>query len=94
VEQLREVRFFLDWGHWWPLWESGTEKYAMEPSDYGFSEDLTSRLRLFYDHWYEHVDPVLGWDSKENERVFLRAKAELIHLIREELPTGVTLHVG
>ena len=90
----REVRFFLDWGHWWPLWESGTEKYAMEPNDYGLSDELASRLRRLYDHWFQHVDPVTGWDTEKNMEVYLRDEAEVIRLLRQELPSDVTLVVG
>lgn len=91
MTQPREIRFFFDWGHWWPLWESGTEKYAMEPDDYDLSAELTSLLRHLYDHWHQHVDPVAGWDSEENLQLFIRERDEAIHLLREELPADITL---
>lgn len=52
----RILRFFPDWGHEWPLWENGTEKYSMEPRDFGLSEGITARLRCWYDTWVEHFD--------------------------------------
>lgn len=53
--QRRLLRFFPDWGHRWPLWENGTDKYAMEPADFGLSEKLTLDLRDWYDFWEEHL---------------------------------------
>ncbi|AGW42673.1 metal ion transport protein [Leifsonia xyli subsp. cynodontis DSM 46306] len=85
MKQQREVRFLLDW------WESGTEKYAMEPSDYGLSDELTLRLRRFYDHWFQHVDPVMGWDTEENLAIYHRDKEEVLQLLRDELSIDVNL---
>ena len=93
MTQQREIRFFFDWGHWWPLWESGTDKYTMEPSDFGLSEVLTLRLRRLYDFWNEHVDPFEGWDTEENFQSFRLDKREVIDLLRAELPEGITLKV-
>lgn len=93
MTKAREVRFFLDWGHQWPLWESGTEKYAMEPSDYGLSEELTSCLRSLYDHWFQHVDPFAGWDTETNAEIYFENKADVVRRLRQELPADVKLVV-
>ncbi|QJA00287.1 hypothetical protein [Leifsonia sp. PS1209] len=89
----RTIRFFFDWGHRWPLWESGTDKYTMEPSDFGLSEELTKRLRRLYDFWSEHADPFDGWDSEENFQRFDSDRTEVIQLLRSELPDGISLSV-
>ncbi len=89
----RTIRFFFDWGHRWPLWESGTDKYTMEPSDFGLSEELTRRLRRLYDLWSEHLDPFEGWDSEENFQRFDRDRTEVIQILRSELPDGISLSV-
>lgn len=47
----RVIRVFPDHGHRWPLWENFTDKYAMEPSDYGLSESIADQLRAWYDEW-------------------------------------------
>jgi hypothetical protein len=42
---------FPDFGHEWPLWENDHDNYTMEPSDYGRSDDLSRKLRIWYDEW-------------------------------------------
>lgn len=59
VARARRVRFFYDYGHEWPLWESFTEKYTMEPSDYGLSRELTDVLKRSYELWIAHADAAL-----------------------------------
>ncbi|GAB3560696.1 hypothetical protein GCM10027344_13780 [Spelaeicoccus albus] len=62
----RTIRIFPDWGHDWPLWENFTDKYAMEPTDYGLSDDLTELMARWYAFWENHCDPHDGWDSRES----------------------------
>lgn len=61
----RVIRFFPDYGRNHPLWESGTDKYAMDPEDYGLSESLARRLAAWMAHWESNVIPEAGWKSAE-----------------------------
>ncbi|AVZ38996.1 hypothetical protein CT688_05410 [Dietzia sp. JS16-p6b] len=61
----RVIRFFPDYGREHPLWESGTDKYAMDPEDYGLSESLSRRLAGWMRHWESNVIPETGWKSAE-----------------------------
>jgi len=61
----RIIRFFPDYGRNHPLWESGTDKYAMDPEDYGLSESLSRRLAAWMRHWESNVIPETGWKSAE-----------------------------
>lgn len=61
----RVIRFFPDYGRNHPLWESGTDKYAMDPEDYGLSESLARRLAAWMTHWESNVVPETGWKSAE-----------------------------
>lgn len=79
----RTIRFFFDWGHQWPLWENGSEKYAMEPSDYGLSPDLTRRLRAVYDSWLDHWD--CGWDSPEALAAWTSDRRQAVAILRREV---------
>ena len=62
-ESSRVLRVFFDWGHVWPLWENGSEKYAMEPSDYGYSPALTEVLQQWQQAWV----PIADFDMGETE---------------------------
>ncbi|PAY23037.1 hypothetical protein CEY15_10820 [Dietzia natronolimnaea] len=61
----RVIRFFPDYGREHPLWESGTDKYAMDPEDYGLSDSLARRLAQWMRHWEANVIPETGWASAE-----------------------------
>lgn len=84
----RALRISFDWGHRWPLWESGTDKYAMEPSDYGFSPELVDTLRQWHDAWVPVADFDIGEMSErptteQYERLQLLRKAALAQILRE-----------
>jgi hypothetical protein len=83
--ELHRIRFFMDWGRDYPLWESFTDKYAMEPGDYGISAELGRRLGEWARFWDRHLDPFDGWDSAENERTWLAEGDELVRLLAMEV---------
>jgi len=89
VERCRTSRFFPDSG---PLGESGTDKCAVEPCDFGLSEELTSE-RAWFDFWEEHLEPsAVGWDSPENKAIFRFANAVCPGHI--ETPMGLAVLAG
>ncbi|MFF1572615.1 hypothetical protein ACFVWR_07710 [Leifsonia sp. NPDC058292] len=47
----RVIRFFVDHGHRWPLWESFADEYTRTPDELGLSADLKAGLRRWYDEW-------------------------------------------
>jgi hypothetical protein len=79
LERSRVLRVFFDWGHLWPLWESGTDKYAMEPSDYGFSPELVDILRQWRDAWV----PVTDFDIGETQEPPTIEQYDRLQLLRE-----------
>ena len=83
--ELHRIRFFLDWGHAHPLWESFTDKYTMEPGDYGISPQLAHRLRDWARFWNRHFDPFDGWDEPGNEETWLTTGDELVADLELEL---------
>lgn len=80
----RRIRFFPDYGHG-PLWESYTDKYAMDPADYGLSPSLSSDLQAWFEFWESHFAPFTGWDSPENRESSRNAAQVLIRRLREEV---------
>lgn len=94
----RVLRVFVDHGHRWPLWESGTDKYAMEPSDYGFSEELVELLRRWHAVW----EPVANFDigqrvaepSEQDRRELQSLEHQAIAVIRREMPSDVEVKAG
>lgn len=94
---MREIRFSLDWGVKYPLWESGTDKYAMEPSDYNLSDDLSNELRNYVQFWNDHLvenDVSFDWDSSENEMLFDREGDRLLEWLRSEVNEFATVKDG
>ncbi|PYI66468.1 hypothetical protein CVV68_14375 [Arthrobacter livingstonensis] len=87
----RVIRLFPDYGHRWPLWENSTAerptKYTMEPADFGLSQNLTSRLRTWYDAWDAEVLYEYGWGSPENEAAWKEEGASIAMQLREEVKT-------
>ena len=89
----RVLRVFFDHGHEWPLWESGTDKNTMEPSDYGFSEELIELLR----RWHRAWEPVASFDigqpvaePTEHDRKELQSlRRQAIAVIKREVPPDV-----
>lgn len=81
----RVVRFMFDYGHAWPLWENGTDKYAMEPSDYELSPDLTERLQSCYEYWEAHCDLEGQWDAPDSRDRWLADTDQTIAILRWEV---------
>lgn len=75
----RVIRVFPDHCHRWPLWESFTDQYTMEPSDYGLSVALSDGLRAWYDEWERH-----GLDWKPDNDWFEEGR-RLVELLRHEV---------
>jgi hypothetical protein len=76
---------FPDYGHWWPLWESGTDRYSMEPEDYGLSADLTDALRSWYDDWNRNCPYDGTWTTMDHGRQWHRTGEELAGRLRGEV---------
>jgi len=94
----REIRFFPDWGHRWPLWgDLLHEEMALGPADLSLSTELTADLRAWWDFWDEHLDPdplpprAPGWDTDRNRRIWLLAGEELARRLRSEFGERLTL---
>lgn len=83
--ELRSIRLFVDWGHAYPLWESGTDKYGMEPDDYGLSAELAARLLAWTDTFFDHLVPESGWDTLEREQVWHAEGETLADLLELEV---------
>lgn len=75
TEPRRQIRFFPDTGHPWPLWE--TSPNARTPEDYGLSDELTKGMRNWVEHWEAHFDPFRGWDADESA-AWSRAEGDLL----------------
>jgi hypothetical protein len=83
--ELHRIRFFLDWGHGYPLWEDGTHKYTMAASDYGISDALGRSLHDWYLYWELHFDPFDGWDSATNRQEWLTTGDSLVRRLTVEV---------
>ncbi len=85
----REIRYFPDHGRKHPLWESGTDKYAMDPCDYDLSDGLSSGLRELMRFWNAHFTdshgPSFEWDSAENEQHYWEEGDRLLEQLRSEV---------
>lgn len=81
----RTIRFLYEYGHPWPLWESGTGKYTMEPADYALSEQLTELLRRSYQLWEHHFNHDRGWDSPAEEARWRAASQQALAVLRREV---------
>jgi hypothetical protein len=88
-DPLRQIRFFPDFGRRYPLWESFTDKYAMEPSDYYLSDELSRGLRDLMSFWDTHFTDAPGsdfeWDSAENEQFYWTQGDQLLEQLRVEV---------
>lgn len=89
------LRVFFDHGHEWPLWETGTWKYAMEPVDYGFSPQLTELMRRWYERWHPIADFDIGQPvaepSVEDRETEARLRRQVVAVVEREVPDDVTV---
>jgi hypothetical protein len=83
--ELRGIRFGLDWGHDYPLWEPGSELYTLVPDDLRLSRDLGARLHAWAATWFVHCSPEHGWDSEERHRTWVDAGHRLADELELEL---------
>ena len=83
--ELRRIRFFLDYGHGYPLWESGSDSYVMTPDDYGLSPELARRLRDWALVWERHHDPFTGWDDETRHQRWLTDGDALVAALEIEI---------
>ena len=81
----RVLQVFFDWGHSWPLWESGSDKYAMEPQDYGFSPELAEVLAQWEAAW----KPIADFDMGETEEPPTAEQIERYDWLRVEGLRGI-----
>ncbi|MCY1658879.1 hypothetical protein BFG51_08035 [Dietzia alimentaria] len=81
----RVIRFFPDYGRDHPLWESGTDKYGMDPEDYGLSKSLGQRLALWMAHWEANFVPETGWKSEQAAEDSRRVGDSLLAELRVEV---------
>ena len=83
--ELRRIRFFLDWGHGYPLWEDGADGYTKEPSDYGLSAELRERLHAWCQTWAQHCSPEHGWSDEQRHQDWLAVGHGLADEVELEL---------
>lgn len=85
----RVIRLFPDYGRRWPLWEDSTaerpSKYAMEPDDFGLSQNLAERLRSWQDVWDAENLDCNEWSSPANEMAWRAEGAAIAQQLREEV---------
>jgi hypothetical protein len=81
----RIIRFLFEFGHPWPLWESGSNHYSTTPTDYGLSPELTGLLRQSYELWADHFDHERGWDSPGNQDRWMTASQQALAVLRREV---------
>lgn len=93
----RVLRVFFDWGHVWPLWESGSDKLAMEPTDYGYSTELTDLLRRWQTAWMPVADFNMGETedppSATQYDLYEQFGKQALEGILRETPLGVAVQI-
>lgn len=91
----RVLRVFFDHGHEWPLWETGTWKYTMEPTDYGFSAELIDLMRRWYEAWYPiasyDIDQPVPEPTDADRAREADLERQVVAVIRREIPPDVTV---
>lgn len=94
----RVIRMFPDYGHRWPLRENSTAeqltKYTMEPADFGLTQSLTLRLRIWHDAWDAENLYVGGWSSPENETAWNMEGGSIAEHLREEVRAFADVEYG
>jgi len=89
---MRTVRYFYDLGHGWPLWEDGTDSYAMTPADYGLSTELSEQLAGLHAEFEAHWDAIdwalrrgQDWQATPWGKGWARRSEDALESLREEL---------
>lgn len=83
---LREVRVFHDFNAPWPLWESGTDKYSMDPEDYDLSQESIDLMRRSTRLYEEGIQPPdYDWVSPEKLHEYLDVMRQVVAQLRMEL---------
>lgn len=82
---MRIIRLFPDVGSPSVLWEAAGPESNPPPSDLGLSPRLTEELDAWHQLWRDHADPFTGWDTPENETLFLTAGMLLRDAVQSEL---------
>lgn len=89
---LRQIRFFYDWGHQWPLWENGATHYAAEPQHLGLSDELAKEMLSLYRFWSTNMEPETGWARPNQQAEFLIWAAQVALKLQREISSwGVVL---
>lgn len=83
--ELRTIRFLPEWTVEWPLWEDDSDKYAMEPSDYGLSSELAGAIRAWSMSWQQNCNPATGWVSEASRAEWHRTGEYLVAALQIEL---------
>lgn len=81
----RIIRFLFEYGHPWPLWESASDRYTMEPIDYGLSAELTAILRGGYELWESNFSPESGWVTPAAKARWVAASEQGLAVLRREV---------
>jgi hypothetical protein len=89
----RVIRLFPEYAAEWPLWESGGDKYLLEPADLGLSDALTGELRRWTDFWSEHLHFDELWDSAENRDEWARWGDRIAEDLRFQIAEFADLNV-
>lgn len=89
----RILRVFPDWGHRWPLWETGTASYANTPELYGLSPEVTAGLRAWHDDWEQHFDIDTGWPDPVHEERSVTELRRLAAMITSEIGSWIRVQV-
>ncbi|GAB2476033.1 hypothetical protein GCM10027030_07800 [Luteococcus sediminum] len=80
----RQIRFFFDHGHPWPLRENHMDEYAMTPEDHGLSPELVNLLRRCGVLW-ECVDFDGRFDPPEVKTQYEEACTQAVKELRAEV---------
>lgn len=83
--ELRTIRVFPDVGHEWPLWEPGSDIYAIGPEDLPISEGLAGDLRVWYDDWEMSFSRSFSWSSDAEAERWRQRGDVLLDRLQQEL---------
>lgn len=85
---MREIRFFPDFDRKYPLWESFSGKYAMEPEVDELSAGLAVEMHEFMKFWDSHfveTSNSFQWGCEENKQKSVEGGNTIIRRLRGEL---------